>query len=505
MGVVYLAEHRHMGRRAAIKFLMPELSQMGDRLQRFFLEARAASMVEHDGIVRVFDCDVHPNGSAYIVMEYLAGQNLQAFLAIRRALPPSEAAAVMLPVASALAAAHDKGIVHRDLKPENIFVLSHPPGGIKILDFGVAKLSQSVHNEPSRTQSGALLGTPLYMSPEQARGSATVDARADVYSMGCILFEMLTGQPPFTHLSSNELLLAHMGQPPPPLDPSIPAALRVLVAGMLAKEPGERPTVREGVIPILQSVITGRPVEGVPAVTAVLPPQGHVSPVESYAPPSTPMPSLDQKPERSRTGAVALLAVLAMLGGGALWWLRREGTGPVAATADPAAAPSATGAGAPALERTKAETISENADVNAMANAGTKPAPGPAPAPPGQDPAVAEGIATSRRSPAPRGRTRARTAGKSPGKLAARAESAAGLRVELTSEPAGSLVCLPNVASRVGLTNGTVDLGARERATVILYHPGFHLERVTLASAEARTVKLRPLNEDDLAPPPPCR
>jgi serine/threonine-protein kinase len=506
MGVVYLADHRHMGRRAAIKFLLPELSRLGDRLQRFFLEARAASLVDHDGIVRVFDCDVHVNGSAYIVMEYLNGQSLQAFLAGRGRLAAAEAASIIVRVADALAAAHDRGIVHRDLKPENIFVLASPPGGIKVLDFGVAKLSHAFDNAPYRTQSGAVVGTPLYMSPEQARGSGgLVDARADIYSMGCILFEMLSGRPPFTHASANELLLAHIGTRPPPLDPALPPSLRVLVEGMLAKEAGDRPGLREEVIPILQAVVSGRTAwfEGMvaaPAATVTVP-LGEPSPVpgtlgsvtsQQPVPPAATVPTDAGRARRKSWWALGAVAVLGALGIGFGWRFAgpRERAAEVPAAA---VAPDRAPAG-PAI---------------------APPTPVPVAPPPEATPAAVApraAAASPRRSGATRGAGSARS--RASGRTVASARLVPseavtdGRRVQLLSEPPGSVICTPNVPTRVGYTNGSVELPTdRDKTTFILYRAGYHLERVTLAAAETgpRTVKLRPLTEDDLAPLPPCR
>src|SRR5436305_1397131 len=140
MGEVYLAEHRHLKRKAAVKLLAGELVGRPDLLERFFLEARATSAIAHVGIVQVFDCEIDPTGRPYIVMEYLDGETLGAALARRGALPAATAARYARAMADALAAAHETGIVHRDLKPENVFILSHPAEAVKIVDFGIAKL-----------------------------------------------------------------------------------------------------------------------------------------------------------------------------------------------------------------------------------------------------------------------------------------------------------------------------------------------------------------------------
>src|SRR5262249_53040048 len=175
MGEVYLARHRHIGRDAAIKVLLPELSQNEDVVARFFTEARATAAIRHPGIVEILDCDVHKSGRAYIVMEFLEGENLAERLeragSFARDLPG--AGSILAQVASALAAAHAKGIVHRDLKPDNIFLTGTVAAGgapsVKILDFGIAKLVVDDGEGRNKTRTGSLLGTPTYMSPEQCR------------------------------------------------------------------------------------------------------------------------------------------------------------------------------------------------------------------------------------------------------------------------------------------------------------------------------------------------
>jgi len=246
MGEVYLALHKHMGRMAAIKVLRQKYSSEPDVVERFFIEARSASLVEHPGIVRVYDCAVHTDGRAYIVMEYLEGQTLGS--ALERVGCVDDMLTIVdlsWQIATALQAAHDKGIIHRDLKPDNIFLTFLPDQGpkpiVKILDFGIAKL---LHSLVKATQTGSLLGTPLYMSPEQGRGSGLIDHRADIYSLGCIIFEMVTGRPPFVREGAGELIVAHASEMPPlasKIQRSTPPEIAQLIASMLAKRPEDRP------------------------------------------------------------------------------------------------------------------------------------------------------------------------------------------------------------------------------------------------------------------------
>ncbi len=245
MGEVYLAEHRHLKRKAALKLLSREIVDRPDLLERFFLEARATSAIAHPGIVQIFDCEVEATGRPYIVMEYLTGETLAATLARRGALPAVTVARMARGMAEALEAAHAKGIVHRDLKPENIFVEAEPPDAIKLVDFGIAKLAGDFQaGQVHKTRSGSLLGTPLYMSPEQCRDSANIDYRTDIYSLGCVIYEMLTRRPPFVYDALGDLVVAHMTEAPQSVrtvNPSVPEALAELVAELLRKDPAARP------------------------------------------------------------------------------------------------------------------------------------------------------------------------------------------------------------------------------------------------------------------------
>jgi eukaryotic-like serine/threonine-protein kinase len=247
MGQVYLAEHQRIARRVAVKVLLPELSANESVIERFFTEARATSLIRHPGIVEVLDCDVLDN-QAYIVMEFLEGESLAGYLlrvgSLQRDL--GFALAVVGQVADAVGAAHASEIVHRDLKPDNIFLCASARDARvvpKVLDFGIAKLA--VQGTSGQTRTGMLMGTPAYMSPEQCRGgSKTVDGRSDIYSLGCIFYEMLCGRPPFVRDGAGELIVAHVSEPPDDpraLVPGLPPAIGALVMRMLAKNVEDRP------------------------------------------------------------------------------------------------------------------------------------------------------------------------------------------------------------------------------------------------------------------------
>ena len=245
MGAVYAAEHLLLGRMAAVKVLLPEHSASSATVTRFFNEARAATAIRHLGIVEIYDFGYTPDGSAYIAMELLEGQSLAARMraGISRA---SDALAIARQIAGALAAAHAKSIVHRDLKPDNIFLIADAEvaGGerIKLLDFGIAKLQQISASGAGVTNTGAVMGTPTYMAPEQCRG-VSVDHRVDLYAVGCILYEMLGGVPPFSGEGAGDVLAAHIHVPPPSLRvrvPTLNVEVEALVQHLLAKDPARR-------------------------------------------------------------------------------------------------------------------------------------------------------------------------------------------------------------------------------------------------------------------------
>jgi serine/threonine protein kinase len=245
MGSVYVAQHSLLGRRAAIKVLLPALSSQREIVDRFFNEARATTAVTDPGIVQVFDFGFDAERGAYIVMELLDGESLEARLR-RGAISVADALRLTRQVAGSLAAAHARGIVHRDLKPDNIFIVrdAEAQGGErpKILDFGIAKLS-AADGDRTRTRTGMVMGTPIYMSPEQCRGAGAIDHRADIYSLGCVLYHLLAGRPPFDFEGIGEIISAHLREPPTPPSlyaPGLPPAIEGIVLRCLEKNPDDR-------------------------------------------------------------------------------------------------------------------------------------------------------------------------------------------------------------------------------------------------------------------------
>ena len=246
MGTVWLAEHTLLGRLAAIKLLHPAYSAEPLSVKRFFNEARAATSIADPGIVQVFDFGRNDLGVAYIVMEFLDGEALDVRLKRLGRLPLGDALRIMRQVATSLAAAHERGIVHRDLKPENIFLVRDPEvtgqERTKVLDFGIAKLASegpgAVH-----TQTAVVMGTPRYMSPEQCRGAGKTDHRSDIYSLGCVLFHLVVGSPPFEGEGGGDVIAMHLREPPPVPSaraPHLPASIDALLLRCLAKPPAER-------------------------------------------------------------------------------------------------------------------------------------------------------------------------------------------------------------------------------------------------------------------------
>ena len=247
MGIVYRAEHVVLGSPAAVKVLLQQFTSDATVVDRFFTEAKAASAIHHVGITDVFDYGRLDNGQAFIAMELLRGEDLTTFLGRHGRLDPSIAVEIVKQLLGALNAAHAVGVVHRDLKPDNIFLTrdASAPGGlrVKVLDFGIAKLIGDRVARRAKTRGDTILGTPAYMSPEQCKGGMDVDARADLYAVGCILFELVAGRTPFISDGDGELMAMHIYEAPARLSkylPGVAPELEALVAKMLVKPPDDR-------------------------------------------------------------------------------------------------------------------------------------------------------------------------------------------------------------------------------------------------------------------------
>ena len=244
MGAVWAAEHVLLGSRAAIKVLRTELSQNQAIVQRFFDEARAASRVNHPNIISVIDFGWQRD-VAYLVMEHLPGTTVTRAIYQAGRILPERSLWIVRESAMAMAAAHAVNIVHRDLKPDNLFLVPDHNGAerLKVLDFGIAKLLGEKDQGHNLTQTGMIMGTPAYMSPEQCRGAGRVDHRTDIYALGCVLFHLLTGRPPFVASTPGDLIALHLTAAPPvpsTVTPGISPELDALVLHCLAKNVDER-------------------------------------------------------------------------------------------------------------------------------------------------------------------------------------------------------------------------------------------------------------------------
>lgn len=256
MGAVYEARQEPLERRVAIKTLHPEYASNREAVARFFNEAKILSRLEHPSIVQVSDFGETPDGTNYLVMEYLRGHSLAHRLrelgAHGQRIPVLTAVQLAFQVADVLAVAHAQGIIHRDIKPDNLMLVADPvaPGGerVKVLDFGIAKLTKASDKGSVKTDTQAVIGTPQYMSPEQCAGAGGVTARTDVYSLGCVLFEALAGRPPFVAEGAGQLIGMHLFQTPPPLlsvAPKVPAQLAELVHLLLTRDQALRPSMSD--------------------------------------------------------------------------------------------------------------------------------------------------------------------------------------------------------------------------------------------------------------------
>jgi serine/threonine protein kinase len=381
----------------------------------------------------VIDCGLMPRSRApYLLMEFLSGENLGDRLTKVGRLALDEALQIAGQTASALAAAHDQGIVHRDLKPENLFLVPRPSAGdlVKVLDFGIAKLRPDLAGKQIKTQPGAVVGTPRYMSPEQCLGSATIDHRTDVYSLGVILYEMLSGAPPFTHEGMGALIAAHILTEPEPLgsvNPDVPEEITAAVMQSLRKEPKDRfqsmrefraalgsgaltrPQAATGEMNTTDTISDGPTASDMVATrrSPILKPTpvsgastGPPAPAPTPTPPSlgdlaiagtarTPTPGnldegLDLGPPRRRL--LAGLAVAAVAIGLGIWWLARP-SGPPAQPAAARATPSIPAPPLPAPtvapQATSSPATPPPVPTEADRPAPTKPAAQPpAPSPP---------------------------------------------------------------------------------------------------------------------------
>jgi len=328
MGRVYLAEHVKMNRQCAVKVMNPSLMTDTESLQRFAREASSAARILHPNVAAVFDYG-EADKIVYLVMEYVDGESLSTIIARDGRLEPRRAIDLARQIADGLHAAHELGIVHRDLKPDNVIVARTKSGKEvpKVVDFGIAKaLTDS--QEDALTRSGLVIGTPEYMSPEQLLGDP-VDARADIYSLGCILYQMLTGEPAFAADSREQMIRRRLHEPPPHVRdvlPDLARRLDTLIVHMLARSPGDRlasaAEARDALDPAL--ALGGWD----PATVSDQHPQHPITSAGAHVPadpslqPTMPMPKVRTSPKRIAIGLG--IGAVVLFGGIGLWRLNQS-------------------------------------------------------------------------------------------------------------------------------------------------------------------------------------
>jgi tRNA A-37 threonylcarbamoyl transferase component Bud32 len=266
MGVVLAATQQELDRPVALKFLLPKAMARPDIVARFSREARAAAKIQSEHVARVLDVGALDDGTPFIVMEYLEGEDLATLLRARGPLPCSQAVRYVREACEALAQAHALGIVHRDLKPSNLF-LARRPGGrpvVKVVDFGISKFNE---NEPQQTSDSTLLGSPAYMSPEQLLSARSVDARSDLWALGVVLYELLTGARPFHRERVVEVVADVLHNAPPAvqsLRPDVPPELAGVIHRCLEKQPDRRFPDAGSLLVALAPFADGEPEEAAP-------------------------------------------------------------------------------------------------------------------------------------------------------------------------------------------------------------------------------------------------
>ncbi|MGN6110233.1 MAG: serine/threonine-protein kinase [Kofleriaceae bacterium] len=378
MGAVYLATHNLLEKQVALKVLHGEFARKPDLVERFMQEAKAASRIRHENVIDISDFGSTPEGLVFFAMELLKGHDLHEEVSRARLagqlLPWERSKRIFLQICAALAAAHRHGIIHRDLKPENVYLVEFlgDPDFVKLLDFGIAKLTEANEGERKLTRTGMLFGTPEYMSPEQARGEPHVDHRVDIYAMGCILFQLVTGRVPFEADNFMGVLSLHLTEPAPSIPVEVfdrigaPRELAHVIDKALEKDRNQRWQSIDDFANAVRVVCGEPPVA--PGVTTTLPAQSVPAPAQtktqraSTPPPGTPtavtqngtgrvktqwtgslaVPAAEVEPAKRSKLPLILGAVLLLGGGGAAAVFALGGKG---GPSEPAPSPGSAGSG----------------------------------------------------------------------------------------------------------------------------------------------------------------
>ena len=312
MAEVWRGYDRTLNRTVAIKTLLPQFARDASFVDRFRREAQAAARLNHPGIVSVYDSGTDGE-TPYIVMQFIEGRTLADYLASGKTIPPMKAAQVAKEIAEALAAAHAEGVIHRDIKPANVMVTRD--GKVLVMDFGIARLISGPETAP---QTSAVLGTASYLSPEQAQGQS-VDARSDIYALGVVLYEMLTGRPPFTGDSPMAIAYKQVNatpEAPSSVNPDVPPELDAVVMRALSKNPANRYQTGQEFADDLERARTG----GQVMATPLLPAAGEATQVISRPQPTSVLPPQQDEPGSSRkawAGALVAILIMALLAAGA--------------------------------------------------------------------------------------------------------------------------------------------------------------------------------------------
>ncbi len=313
MGVVYKARQVSIDRVIAIKMLNQQMARDPNWVQRFHTEAKACSRLRHPNTIRLFDFGQTAEGRLFMAMEFLAGSSLHQVIRNNAPMDPIRVMRVIVQCCASLIEAHGIGIIHRDLKPDNVFLLdlAGSPDFVKVLDFSVAKLL--VENEGIRTQAGMVFGTPQYMSPEQGRG-AQLDARSDIYALGVLAYEMLTGFPPFNNPNPMSVLHMHMTESVPPLPGTVPPAVRDFVMRSLSKDPSQRDQSASELMEHGHHVLATlgeRPPVAPPSTTSPVPGTVTPVPVPVPMPARAPAPPVGNSPQVEDSSAANQKTIIA--------------------------------------------------------------------------------------------------------------------------------------------------------------------------------------------------